>query len=256
MKNQTVLITGASSGIGYELAKIYAQNGYNLVLVARREEKMKELKEKFPSVGIKVITKDLSIDGSCEELNKELGDEKIDILVNNAGFGDKGSFETLNKDLQLSMIDLNIKALTELTHIFGSKMVKRGSGKILNVSSVVGFFAVPSMATYSATKAYVLSFGSSLSKEWRKKGVTVMTLCPGPTNTGFQDAIDKNNQTKNTKPLPSSNVSAYQVALSAYNQINQEKLVNVYGLSNKITVLASKLTPREIFLSILDKMFS
>jgi len=180
-KKQTVLITGASSGIGFEMAKVFATNGYDLVLVARRTDPMQELVTMFPEQSIQIFSKDLTQMESCKELVTELEKVQIDVLVNNAGFGDHGELQTTDVNKQLSMINLNVSALTYLTHIFGSKMVASKRGKIINVASIVAFMPGPTMSTYFATKAFVLSFSQALSKEWAKYGVQVMALCPGAT---------------------------------------------------------------------------
>jgi uncharacterized protein len=247
--NQYVLITGASSGIGYEMAKTFANNGYNLVLVARRVEPMQELVSKYPNVEIKIISKDLSLDNACEELFQELKNVKVDILVNNAGFGDSGEFHTLDKAKQLNMIDLNVRALTELTHSFGSLMVSRNQGRILNVASVVAFMPGPKMATYFATKAYVLSFSQALSQEWGKYGVQVMALCPGVTKSGFQDVANQSHmQMVQTKGIPTS----AEVAQYGYMQLMMGKTLVVHGMINKLYAFLPKVLPRKLYLVIME----
>ncbi len=247
---ETVLITGASSGIGYELAKVFASNGYNLVLVARRLELMKPIQEEFKDLDIKLIQKDLTLDSAPSELFEELKGTKIDILVNNAGFGDTGEFQTLDLSKQLNMIDLNVRALTELTHLFGSIMVNSKKGRILNVASVVAFMPGPSMATYFATKAYVLSFSQALSQEWGKYGVQVMALCPGVTSSGFQ-AVSNQSAMKmaNAKGIPTS----LEVAEFGYNKLMQGKTLVVHGFQNKLFAFLPKVLPRKVYLMIMEK---
>jgi uncharacterized protein len=247
--NQYVLITGASSGIGYEMAKTFANNGYNLILVARRVESMLELVPKFPNVDIKIISKDLTQEHSCRELFDEVQSMDVDILVNNAGFGDTGEFQTLELSKQLNMIDLNIKALTELTHSFGSRMVKRGKGRIMNVASVVAFMPGPKMATYFASKAYVLSFSQALSQEWGKYGVQVMTLCPGVTKSGFQEVSNQSHmQMVNGKNIPTS----AQVAQYGYEKLMLGKSIAVHGILNKVYAFLPKILPRKVYLNIIE----
>jgi uncharacterized protein len=243
MNNQTVLITGASSGIGYEMAKVFAKNNYNLVLVARRVEKMDELKTQFPNISIHTIQKDLSLDTSCQEVFDELNDTKIDILVNNAGFGDLGEFQNTDLNKQTNMIDLNVRALTELTHLFGSKMVNNKSGKILNVGSTASFMPGPTMATYFATKAFVLSFSEALAHEWSKYNVQVMALCPGGTASGFQESSNLGDTEfgKNTK-IPTSQ----EVAQFGYDSLLSGKTVAVHGLQNKVLTMLPRILPRKL----------
>jgi uncharacterized protein len=249
MSNRNVLITGASSGIGYEMAKVFASNDYNLVLVARRTEPMESLKSQFPNTQITIIQKDLSVDTACQEVFEAVGDMPIDILVNNAGFGDTGEFQTLSRDKQTNMIDLNVRALTELTHLFGSKMVERKSGRILNVASVVAFMPGPKMATYFATKAFVLSLSQALSQEWSKYGVQVMALCPGITTSGFQDAAHQNDmQMVKAKNIPTSAM----VAQFGYDKLMQNKSLTVHGFMNKIFCFLPKILPRRLLLKIIE----
>jgi uncharacterized protein len=250
MPKQNVLITGASSGIGYEMTKVFAKNGYDLVLVARRIEPMEGLKVEFPDTTITIIQKDLSVDGSCQEVFEDLKNVQIDVLINNAGFGDTGEFQTLSLDKQTNMIDLNVRALTELTHLFGSKMVERKSGRILNVASVVAFQPGPTMATYFATKAFVLSLSQALSQEWSKYGVQVMALCPGVTKSGFQES---SNQT-DKKFVKASNVpTSSQVAQFGYDELMKGKSLTIHGFVNNIICFLPRILPRKLLLGIIEK---
>jgi uncharacterized protein len=249
MSKQNVLITGASSGIGYEMAKVFANNGYNLVIVARRTEPMESLKVEFPDVEITIIQKDLSVYGSCQEVFDSVGDLPIDVLVNNAGFGDTGEFQTLSKNKQTNMIDLNVRALTELTHLFGSKMVERKAGRILNVASVVAFMPGPKMATYFATKAFVLSLSQALSQEWSKYGVQVMALCPGVTTSGFQESSNQSHMDMvKGKNIPTS----AQVAQYGYDKLIAGKSLAIHGFVNKVFCFLPRILPRKLLLKIMD----
>jgi uncharacterized protein len=249
MTKPNVLITGASSGIGYEMAKVFANNGYNLVLVARRTEPMESLKTEFPGTNITIIQKDLSVDTACQEVFDEVADMPIDILVNNAGFGDTGEFQTLSKRKQTNMIDLNVRALTELTHLFGSRMVERKAGRILNVASVVAFMPGPKMATYFATKAFVLSLSQALSQEWSKYGVQVMALCPGVTTSGFQDAASQSHMDMvKGKNIPTST----EVAQFGYDKLMQGKSLAVHKFINKLYAFLPKILPRKLLLQIME----
>jgi short-subunit dehydrogenase len=185
------LITGASSGIGKELAKIHASQGGDLILVARRHEELRVLADELTSqhaVEVRCISKDLSVPGAARELFIELGElaGHVDILMNNAGFGGFGSFADRPIEKELEMIRLNISALTELTHLFLPSMIERKSGKILNTASSAGFMPGPMQSVYFATKAYVVSFTQGVHHELKKKGVTVTALCPGPVKTEFE----------------------------------------------------------------------
>lgn len=190
---KTALITGASSGIGKELAIIHASKGGDLILVARRESQLNELKEELMAnykVKIEVIAIDLMKAHAAKILFDRIKEKKIEIeyLFNNAGLGGYGKFHDRELDLELDMIQLNIVALTELTHLFLPEMIRRKKGKILNTASTAGFLPGPMQSVYYATKAYVVSFSQGIARELNNSGVTVSALCPGPVQTGFEDA--------------------------------------------------------------------
>ncbi len=183
----TALVTGASGGIGADLARVFAKNGHDLVLVARSRDKLEELAASLTGVRSRVIVADLGDPASPSRVAEEAG--SIDVLVNNAGFGLRGAFATETSGArELEMIQLNIGALTHLTKLFVPGMVERKSGRVLNVASTAAFLPGPFMAVYYATKAYVVSFSQALSEELDGTGVTVTALCPGPTRTGFVEA--------------------------------------------------------------------
>ena len=184
------MITGASSGIGEELAKNLASIGFNIILTARRSERLKEIKEKLTSVfdvKVKIICADLSVTSECKRLYEEVKGVRIDMLINNAGFGLFGRFEQTDLDRELEMIDVNIKAVHILTKLFLRDFSKRNYGYILNVASIAGFMAGPLMATYYASKNYVLQLTRAISQELKhnKVNVYVGALCPGPVDTEF-----------------------------------------------------------------------
>lgn len=187
----TTLITGASSGLGAEFARQLAPYAKALVLVARRTERLEELRNdlqgRFSDLKVSIYGADLTAEDKRVALAKWLETEKIriDFLINNAGLGDHGSFESSSWDRVKAMLDVNIDALTHLSHLLIPTMVRGGRAAILNVSSVASFFPLPNMAVYSATKAYVTSFSEALAIELRPKGVTVTALCPGPVPTEF-----------------------------------------------------------------------
>lgn len=197
MKN-TALITGASGGIGLEFANIHAEKGFNLVITARSEDKLNTLRQDLQvkhGVSVDVIVADLSHQDAPQKIFTEIQERGIEIeyLINNAGFGGHGAFVDRNWKDDESMIDLNIKALTELTHLFLPQMLQRNSGKILNVASTAGFIPGPLQAVYYATKAYVLSLSEALAEEVYGTKVTVTALCPGPVATGFAKRGDLEN---------------------------------------------------------------
>src|ERR1035437_11122406 len=191
--NKTALITGSTSGIGYELAYIHAKQGGNLVLVARSKDKLEQIKKDLENkykIDVYIIEKDLSIKDSGKDVYDEIKNNNItvDYLINNGGYGDYGFFNESDWGKLERMIKLNITALTQLTKLFINDMIKRRAGKIMNVASTAAFQSGPTMAVYYATKAYVLSFSEALSNEVKDNGITVTTLCPGATQSGFQEA--------------------------------------------------------------------
>ena len=219
---KTALITGASSGLGVEFAKLHAQNKDNLVLVARSEDKMLQLKNELEGrygIKVEVIVKDVF----HEIVRKGI---EVDYLINNAGFGGVGMFATRNFADDLSMINVNIVALTALTKLFLPLFIARNSGKILNVSSVAGEFPGPLQAVYFATKAYVTSFSYALYQETKDTDVTVTTLLPGPTNTAFATTA-RMTQAKLFRKM----VSAHSVAKDGFNAMMKGKRRVFSGLS-------------------------
>lgn len=189
--NKTALITGSSGGIGYDLASVFAENGYNVVLVARNKEKMLALAnqaQQMFGVSAYIIQKDLAVPEAPAEIHRELqrAGIEIDVLVNNAGFGLLGAFGYSNRAEELQMLQLNVMTLVDLTKLFLPAMLLNGRGRILNVASTAGFQPGPYMSNYYATKAYVINFSVGLAEEVRERGITVSVLCPGPTPTGFR----------------------------------------------------------------------
>ncbi|MEO1078208.1 MAG: SDR family oxidoreductase [Pseudomonadota bacterium] len=189
------LITGASAGIGEELARIHADKGGDLVLVARRKDRLDELAEELReehSVEVDVIVQDLAKKNAAQILYTKLGELglDIDVLINNAGLGAHGLFHELTLERQMTILQVNINALTELTHLVAQEMVERGTGRILNVGSTAGFLPGPLQAVYYASKAYVNSFSQAIANELKSSGVTVTVLCPGPVATEFQEVAD------------------------------------------------------------------
>ena len=181
------LITGASSGIGRDMARYLASKGWDLILVARRKDRLEELKSELKNVSVRCIKADVSSYEECLRLYDETKDEKPDMLINNAGFGLAGEFLDTDLERELQMVDVNVKALHTLTKLYLKDFVARDSGIILNVASSAGFMAGPLMATYYATKNYVLRLSEAISEELRRKNskVKICALCPGPVKTEF-----------------------------------------------------------------------
>ena len=195
-KNKTVLVTGASSGIGLAMAENLAKRGANLILTARSEDKLKEVASMVRKLGraAYVFTSDLSVPNSAEELYADINKAglSVDLLINNAGYGRWGEFTSFDRIDYAKMIQLNITSLMDLCHLFIADMVRKGSGGIINVGSMASFGPVPFANVYSSTKAYVLNFTEALRYEYQEKGIQIMTLCPGGTQSNFAfNATDK-----------------------------------------------------------------
>jgi uncharacterized protein len=246
------LITGASSGIGAELAREAAKDGHDLVLVARRREPMQALAAELHAAGteITVISTDLGKPGGAAELMK-IVDERgivIDALINNAGLGDAARFDEEAPEKISSMLQVNIVALTELTRLVLPKMVARGRGRIMLVSSTAGFQPGPGMAVYYATKAYVRLFGRALGYELRRTGVTVTTLCPGATASEFANVAHMEGSMLFKGPFPV--MSAPEVARQGYAALKAGRPQIITGVLNAIMAFSTRLTPTPVLLAI------
>lgn len=253
---KTALITGASSGIGLEFARIFAKNKCNLVLVARSAEKLNELSDeliKAHNIKVKVIAKDLSDKNASSEIKAELDKEKIEVeyLINNAGFGGYGLFHETDLKKENDMIQVNVTSLVELSKFFVKEMVKRNSGRILNVASTAAFQPGPLMSIYYATKAFVLSLSEAMAYELRDTNVTVTCLCPGPTKSNFQNAanINESGLVKGRK-IPSS----YDVALYGYNAMMKGGYLAIEGFMNKLMAFGVRFMPRKMVLATVYKI--
>jgi len=241
--NVKALVTGSSSGIGYEIAKYLDELGYELILVSRYKKELEEIKKHFKN-NVSIIALDLSNEESCYELYKAVTDEKIDILVNNAGFGVHGEFIYTDLNKELEMIDLNIKAVHILTKLFLKDMKKRNKGYILNVSSLASFQAGPLMASYYGTKAYVLRLTMAIYEELRRKkyNINVSILCPGPVETRFNEAAKIRSAI--------SGMSSDYVARYAINMMFKKKLIIIPGFTMILSYYVSKLIPTKLLLKI------
>lgn len=245
MTTLATVITGASSGIGEALAHLFAREQQTLVLVARRKDKLEGLAKALNSkygVKVHVIALDLQQMGAAAQLMNEVSNLKltVDTLVNNAGFGVSAPFAKSDASQTSGMMQLNMVALTELTHIVLPMMLERGHGRIMNIASVVAFQPCPYFAVYAATKAYVLSFTEALAEEMRGRGILVTAVCPGSTATEFHDVA----HTKGSL-LTQIQDTAETVAEEGYKALNNGKSVVVTGLMNKPLPLVNRLVPRK-----------
>lgn len=237
------LITGASSGLGRDMAKVLSSKGYDLILVARRKNLLEQLKSEL-NTEVEIIAMDISSTFNCMKLYNKVKKYDIDIVINNAGFGTFGTFSDTNMNMELDMIDLNIKAVHSLTKVFLQDFKEKNKGYILNVASLAAFQAGPLMATYYATKAYVLRLTEAIYEELRreKSGVYVGTLCPGPVDTGFNDVAGVKFGVKSLK--------SYDVAEYAIKNMFKRKLVIIPGLSMKLVCYLGHFVPRKIKLKL------
>lgn len=256
---KTALVTGASSGIGTAFATALAERGYNLVLVARSENKLKQLAADLQSthnISAEAIPQDLTVPNAAATLFNHVTAKEIhiDLLINNAGFGDYGLFAESSLDKQLAMIQLNITALTALTHLFLSPMRETGAGGIINLASIAAFQPLPYMSIYAATKAFVLNFSEAIWAENREAGVTVTCVCPGPTETeffkvaNFPDSAVESVQQNYTSPE-----AVVKVSLQAFDR--QQANVVTGGLPNQVIVNIPRFLPRETLVSAVAQQF-
>lgn len=255
---KTALITGASTGIGYALSKCFAADHHNLVLVARQEQKLRQVAEELQGqfdVSVKVLVADLARPESPQKIAEEIRREslRIDYLVNNAGFGLGGKFAETDLTVELEMMQVNMVALVHLTKLFLPEMLAHGAGKILNVASTAAFQPGPLMAVYYATKAFVLSFTEAIANELSGTGVTVTALCPGPTRSEFQQRAHIQN-TRLVKAKPLGFMTAEAVARIGYRGFMQGKRLVIPGLMNTIGVQSLRLAPRRVVTQVVRRL--
>ena len=248
LQRPTALVTGGSGGIGLELAKVLARNGFDLVLVARKRDTLEaaagQLEGKF-DVRAHVFAADLRRREAPQEIFDFLRNENIpiEVLVNNAGFGLGGEFSETAVERELEMIQVNIVALTHLTKLFLAPMIRRKSGRVLNVASTAAFQPGPLMAVYYASKAYVLSFSEALAEELRNSEITVTALCPGPTDTDFADTAEMGE----SRLFNAFGIAdAADVAKYGYDAMMSGKRLAIPGIKNKILAQANRLAPRSL----------
>jgi len=244
----TAVVTGASGGIGFEFSKLLARDGHDLLLVARDRARLDQVAEEIrnaSAVSVHVLPADLAAPSAPDAVFAALRDAglAVDVLVNNAGFASYGPFAETDLAHELSLIRVNVEALTHLTKLALPGMIERRSGKILNVASTAAFLPGPLMAVYYASKAYVLSFSEALAEELRGSGVTVTALCPGPTATGFQRRAGMEaSKIVSGRRLP----GAADVAAAGYRGLTRGDRIVIPGLNNRLTILAPRALPRAL----------
>ena len=247
-ENETVLITGASAGIGRACAIQFAKHGKNLVLVARSTDKLQalqqELEHAYP-ISVTVLPMDLLQPDAALALQKELQRRHIvvDILINNAGYGDFAPFLDADWDKQKNMVQLNITALMQMTYVFGNEMKAHGHGHIVNLSSVAAFFAGPYMSVYYASKAFVRSFSEAVAEELNGTGVTVTAFCPGPTATSFGQAADMDHSNMFTFHKPQT---AEAVAKAIYRSCRSKQVLYYHSAVTKFSSIGARFAPRAL----------
>lgn len=244
---KTALITGASVGIGYEISKLAAKDGYDLILVARNLKTLNSVKKEMESLGanVEVLSADLSDPKTPKKIYDFAKKKKaiVDLLVNNAGFGTNGKFHSLDLKEELDLIQVNVTSLVELTHLFLKDMRERHAGKILNVASTAAFQPGPMMTNYYASKAYVLFFSEGIAEEVRKDGVNVTCLCPGPTKTEFFKRAEMDKSAILNSGLVPKADAAY-VAKVGYQGVKAGKAVVISGVANKVMAQSVRISPR------------
>lgn len=252
MARGTALVTGASSGIGVELARLCAGDGYDVALVARRADRLRELAASL-KVPVRCITADLSDPNAPQKIFGAAGDTPIDILINNAGFGLRGPFAELDWDAQAALMQVNMIAPVHLTRLFLPDMLRRRSGRILNVASTAAFVPGPYMALYYASKAFLLSFSEALANEVKGTGVTATVLCPGPTRTDFFQAAG----IEDSNLLRGGNVmSAADVARIGYRAMMAGKVEMIAGARNRWMMRGVRLAPRTMVAEVTRRLNS
>ena len=253
---KTALVTGASSGFGQELVKLFANDGYNIILVARHEGELQEVAQQveaeFTGCETLVLSKDLSQVGAAQELYDEVQQHgwSVHALVNDAGFGEHGRFVDTDLEKELAMIQLNVTSLVTLTKLFVRDMVKQGGGKILQLASTVSFMPVPKLSVYAATKAFVLSFSEALSYELKDTGVTMTALCPGASDTEFFTRADAEGANVTDTPLS----DPAEVARDGYEALMNGDTRVVSGAMNKLQVYMSNFVPDKLLNAGMSKL--
>jgi short-subunit dehydrogenase len=253
----TCLVTGASSGIGVEIARQLAARGHGVTLTARRKDRLEELAAELRErhgVRADTVACDLSSAAARKRMVKTVADRGLDVevLVNNAGFGSAGRFQDLDGDAELRMVRTNVEAVVDLCTVYVPRMVERGRGALLNVASVAAYQPVPRQATYAATKAFVLSFTEGLHVDLKGTGVTASALCPGPTKTEFGDAAGIPDE---LFEIPGVVYSAEQMAVAGVEAMERGRRSVVPGATNLVGAIGGRLMPRALVLPLIDRFY-
>ncbi len=251
---KTALITGAASGIGYELALLFAKDSYNLILVDLDMTKLILVETSILNLytcEVICIQKDLSKKNAASALFSEIGETPVDVLINNAGFGIFGTFSQTNWQRESEMLNLHIHTTTHLTKLFLQQMIDRNSGRVLNIASLAAFQPGPLMALYYASKAYILSFSEAIANELKGTGVSITVLCPGQTRTAFQNSVSKTSSEANTSIY---SACPKKVAKSGYNALLKGKTVIVPGRFNKFLSYLPRFIPRNVATTVVRKI--
>ena len=247
------LVTGASTGIGYELSKLFAKDKHNLILVSRNKNKLQSVKNELLkyNIDIKILALDLESSEDIQSLFNyiEINKLAVNILINNAGIGTFGDFNDIEWSKEEALIDINIKALTQLTKYFLPKIIDYKNGGVLNVASTAAFCSGPRMAAYYASKAYVLNLTEAIYEEYKGNGINISCLCPGPVKTSFQGKAGIKKSESAKKYL----MDAEEVAKICYKDFNRGRLIIIPGMKNKLLVIGNKLLPRNISRKIILK---
>jgi short-subunit dehydrogenase len=256
--DRTALVTGASSGIGIELARLLAGRGHGVTLVARREDKLRELADELAaSTGVRaeVIAADLTDDASRESMVREVAARGlvVDVLINNAGFSTMGPVQRSLPDREVAMVRTNVEAVVHLCSSFIPGMASRGQGAVLNVASTAAFQPIPGQAGYAASKAFVLSYSQAIGQELKGTGVTVTALCPGPVETGFAEAAGLGDDAAGEAMPKIMWVSAPDVAEAAISALDKGRAVVIPGAANRVLAQLSLHTPRSLILPVLAR---
>ena len=253
---KTALVTGASSGFGREFVKLFAQDGYNLIMVARHENDLQEvaqqLKNDYSGCETWVIAKDLSQPQAAQELYEEVKQKGVTVqaLVNDAGFGEHGLFAESDFEKELAMIQLNVVSLVTLTKLFMRDMLERGEGKILQLASTASFMPIPKLSVYAATKAFVLSFSEAVAYELKDTGVTMTALCPGASDTEFFERADAEGANITESPLSDPG----EVAKDGYEAMMRGETRVISGVMNKTQVYLSNIVPDSLLSAGMSKL--
>ncbi len=249
--DEAALITGASRGIGREIARCFAEDGHDCVLVARSEDQLRAIGDEFESrhgVSVAVMAKDLTAESAPRDIHERLQADGVFVhsLVNNAGFGNYGAFLDHEWASEQALLNLNVSALTEMTHRFARPMVERGRGRIMNVASTGAFFPAPYLATYDASKAYVLLFTEGIAEELAEHGIRVTCLCPGATRTNFVEAAGEQAEEAASSVPDFAWARADEVARFGYRCLNRGKVVAVHGWLNRAWTTLLRCAPRSL----------